>query len=182
MKMNAAFDLYRPMFGPIDVAKIAGVNRTMVDVWLQRGLISPAARGEKQNPRAKTKGKPYFSAREVFQVRLLHLLASDLFLGLSDYAVVAEKAKLASTISQAGEWMWAVARGIENGRPFLVYAYATHAGGEWQFDVHMEKTGGAPCFGWDVPHVYVPMSTIFSPVYLECKRLRVGDVDEGRDD
>jgi hypothetical protein len=58
------------------------------------------------------------------------------------------------------------------------YAYATRAGGDWKFDLHVGKAGNAPCFGWDVPPVYLPISTVFPDVYLKCKRIRLGEIDE----
>jgi hypothetical protein len=184
MKAGVAFDIYSPLFTTKDVAEICGVNRATLDIWLQRGLITPAGRAEKISPKARTKGRPYFSAREIFKVELLRAFAADLLLGLTDYAAIAEKAKIAETIAETGEWMWSVARSVEKGRTASVYAYATRVDGDWIFDTHVGKIGGIPCFGWDVPHVFVPMSAIFASVYLKCKRVRVGNIDEmhGEDD
>jgi hypothetical protein len=78
---------------------------------------------------------------------------------------------IADTIANTGEWMWASARSIEKGEPFLVYAYAARPNRKWLFDMHLEEPGEAPSFGWDTPHIYVPMSKIFAEVYAECKQL-----------
>jgi len=46
----------------------------------------------------------------------------------------------------------------------------------WQFDMHVENFGTEkpsepPCFGWKVPHIYVPVGEIFIAVYNDCKEL-----------
>ena len=71
--------------------------------------------------------------------------------------------------------MWALARSIERGRPFHIYAYAARLDDEWQFDMHIQNPGIAspsepPCFGWQVPHIFVPVGEIFVAVYNDCKR------------
>ena len=92
---------------------------------------------------------------------------------LTDYE--ASVSKLADAFAYGGEWMWGMARSIERGKPFFIYAYATRSGGKWRFDMHIEtkNTGkpNEPCFGWDVPHIYVPVGKIFSVVYDDCKKL-----------
>ena len=80
-------------------------------------------------------------------------------------------AAIADTIANTGEWMWASARSIEKGDPLLVYAYAARPNRKWLFDMHLAKPGEPPSFGYEVPHIYVPMSKIFAEVYGECKRL-----------
>jgi hypothetical protein len=72
--------------------------------------------------------------------------------------------------------MWAMARSIERGKPFYIYAYATRSDQKWQFDMHIENPGAErpnelPCFGWKVPHIFVPVGEIFIAVYNDCKKL-----------
>jgi hypothetical protein len=172
-----AFHLDAPIFTAGQAVEISGLTRAVFDMWLQRGFIQTTGRGDKRLPRKKGTGRPYFSAREVFKARLLRVLATDLLLGLTDYMEVAEAALAAETVADTGEWMWSVARSIEKGKPMVVYAYATRSGGEWVFDLHLGKAGEAPRFGWDVPHVYVPMSAVFITVYMACKKIVDASVD-----
>jgi hypothetical protein len=37
----------------------------------------------------------------------------------------------------------------------------------------------SPCFGWDVPHIYVPVGKIFTAIYNDCKELLGLTADEG---
>ena len=37
--------------------------------------------------------------------------------------------------------------------------------------MHLGEKGAIPCFGLQVPHVYVPISEIFISVYNECKKI-----------
>ena len=60
--------------------------------------------------------------------------------------------------------------------PFFIYAYVTRRKGEWQFDMHVENPGTEkpsepPCFGWRLPHIYVPVGEIFIAIYNDCKKL-----------
>ena len=154
MIANVAFNLYAALFLLNSAAKIAGVNRAVFDMWLNRGYIQ----------RSNKKGRPLFSAREIFKAKLLQELSHSI--ALSDYREVAEAAKI---VADTGEWMWATARGIEKGKPEVIYAYAMRIESKWRFDMHKGKRGEVPCFGWEHPHIFVPMSEIFTSVYAECK-------------
>ena len=156
MIAGVAFDLYAPQFALNAAAKIAGVNRAVFDMWLNRGYIR----------RSNDTGRPLFSAREIFKAKLLQDLSSRI--ALSDYKEVAEAARI---VADTGEWMRFVARGIESGKPRVVYVYAARIDGKWKFDMHIGKRGKRPCFGWEHPHVFVPMAEIFGSVYVECKKI-----------
>ena len=93
---------------------------------------------------------------------------------IADYE--ASISELADAPAYGGEWMWAMARSIERGKPFYIYAYATRSDQKWQFDMHIENPGAErpnelPCFGWKVPHIFVPVGEIFIAVYNDCKKL-----------
>jgi hypothetical protein len=210
MIAGAAFDLYKPLFTAGKVADLCGVNRPVIDTMGTRGFIRASGREHATQPQPKKKGRPaekgrpLFSARDVLKVRLMRVLADE-----TDYALTESKgmaawaeetseadqkkiaeyeasiSMLADAPTYQGEWMWFLARTIERGRPALIYAYATRAGGKWQFDMHVENPGvekpsEPPCFGWDVPHIYVPVGKIFSAVYNDCKKLLGITTDEGR--
>jgi hypothetical protein len=211
MIAGAAFDLYKPLFTAGKVADLCGVNRPVIDTMGTRGFIRASGREHATQPQPKTKGRgptakgrPLFSARDVFKVRLMRVLAEE-----ADYALTESKgmaawaeetseadqkkiaqyeasmSMLADEPTYQGEWMWGMARSVERGNPFSIYAYATRAGGKWRFEMHIENPGvdkpnETPCFGWDVPHIYVPVGKIFKAVYDDCKKLLGITTDEGR--
>ena len=78
--------------------------------------------------------------------------------------------------------MWACARSLERGKPLVIYGYATRVGREWALDMQLGEPGAPPCFGWDVPHLFVPMSSLFADVYGKCKGLLADGSDSKRDD
>jgi hypothetical protein len=82
-----------------------------------------------------------------------------------------DAAQIADSVARSGEWMLATARSVEQGEPLYIYAYATRSEQKWLFDIHIANPGEAPSFGWDLPHMYVPMSAIFIAVYTDCKKL-----------
>jgi hypothetical protein len=214
MISGAAFDLYKPLLTAAKVADLCGVQRPVIDTMGTRGFIHASGReqsstqqqgGKKGAKSSGPKGRPLFSARDVFKVRLMRDLADQVDFALTqskDMAVWTEKtseddqkkltdyeasvSKLADAFAYEGEWMWGMARSIERGKPFYIYAYATRAGGKWRFDMHIETTedkskpNEPPRFGWDVPHIYVPVGKIFSAVYDDCKKLLGITADEGR--
>ena len=59
--------------------------------------------------------------------------------------------------------MWATARSVEQGESLYIHAYATWSEQKWLFDMHIINPGEPPSFGRDVPHLYMPMSAIFTP-------------------
>ena len=181
--MNPPFDIYAGLFSVNELAASVGISRTIIDVWVTRGVISPTRRespkGRKTNPRTKTasrQGRPLFSCRDIFKAILIRTLAGHINMGSTDssklvgqfaQALLPESIAVAE-VASGGEWMWACARSIERGAPLVVYGYATQSKGKWQFDMHVGDQGAAPRFGWDVPHVYVPMSVVFREAYGKC--------------
>ena len=198
------FDIYAGQFSSTELAVLCGVKRPVVDTMGTRGFIGPTRREQSAGPRQQSKakgsrpkspkGRPLFSFRDAVMVRMMRVL-SPLGVGLSVSSFMADQAKerkiteseaamdsmaeladVADTPATKGEWMWAMARSIERGKPFYIYAYATRFDDEWQFDMHIENPGvekpdEPPCFGWNVPHIYVPVGEIFIAVYNDCKKL-----------
>jgi hypothetical protein len=124
-----------------------------------------------------------FSSVAIFKVRLTLELGRHLGIGLSEWVALSNIAEVAvmpshvTNIARAadmiagGNWMWAVARGVENRKPFKICSYATQDHGEWLFDMEIGEERRAPYFGLDVPHLFIPMWRIFETVYIECKEL-----------
>ncbi len=199
MIAGAAFDLYAAQFGTGDVAHVCGVSRAVIDMWVNRGFIGPTrrTRSATERPRATkrgrstvSKGRPLFSVRDVFKARLMRVLAMQVGAGLAEWEEIAEQvrnrkikdseraigalaelAEISDTPAMTGEWMWAVARSIERGKPLNIYAYASRSGEEWLFDMHFVNRGEPPCFGENVPHVFIPVSDVFAYVYTKCKKI-----------
>jgi hypothetical protein len=186
MTAGAAFDLDVGQFTTGEVAQVCGVSRPVIDMWGTRGFIEPTrrerpiARRQTSTMRSRTsKGKPLFSARDIFKARLLQVLAAQLGIALTDSVLVARQAEkaligaaqVADNVARNGEWMWATARSFEQGESLYIYAYATRSERKWLFDIHITNPGEPPSFGWDLPHMYVPMSAIFIAVYTDCKKL-----------
>ncbi len=181
------FDLDSALFTAGELAEVSGLSRAMVDVWVSRGLLEPTRRERaKRQTKGRVRigqGRPMFSAVAIFKVRLTLELGKHLGIGLSEWVALsnkAEKAQLPSFIANiagaadmiaGGNWMWAVARGIENGKPFKICSYATQDHGEWLFDMEIGEERRQPHFGLDVPHLFIPMWRICETIYVECKKL-----------
>jgi hypothetical protein len=132
-----------------------------------------------------------FSAKAIFIVKAACVFGEALGIALSEWTLLSikaerEKAKAVdltglvepARISSEGNWAWAVTRAVENGRTFSVYAYATFAKGQWLLDMHVGEEYKPPHFGLEKlrselerPFVFIPMSSIFKDVYIECKKL-----------
>jgi hypothetical protein len=190
--MQAAFDLEAPLFGTGELAQVSGLSRAMVDVWVSEGRLRPTRRqqreGQMKGRGRKRLGRPMFSAVAIFTVKLTCEMAAQLGIGLSEWIslgvavegadippYVANMAELTEYVA-GGNWFWAVARGVENNKPFKIYSYATRTKGKWLFDTHVGDELKEPCFGLNQPFLFIPMWRTFSEVYVECKKL-LGIVD-----
>jgi hypothetical protein len=196
MIAGVAFDIYAGQFAAGEAAVMLGIKGPVLAMWGQRGLWEPTRRegaperrGHRtSSKRGSPKGKPLFSARDIFKAHLLHMLSEQMGMRLSKSVEVAEEVKeprervaelvsaieaaeLANTVAMTGEWMWAVARAYERGKRLHVYLYASRPNLKWQFDMHVGELGEPPCFGWEMPHLYLPVSDIFITVYTACKKL-----------
>ena len=176
-----SFDPFYPLFTGGELAGVSGLSRAMVDVWVSEGRLR-ATRRERRG-RGKGKGRPMFSAVAIFTVKLTLELSAKLKIGLSEWialGVDAEDATIPTEVANitelaeyiaGGNWFWAVARGVENNRPFKIYSYATRTKDKWLFDTHIGEELKTPCFGLDAPFLFIPMWRTFSDVYVECKKL-----------
>jgi hypothetical protein len=203
MIAGVAFDLDKGLFTAAKLADLCGVKRPVIDTMGTRGFIQVTGREPPAAPRPQSKAKgrqprspkghPLFSFRVVVKVREMRVLAAQTNLALTESVGMVDEepgesaqrtiadyeaslSELADAPAYGGEWMWAMARSVERGKPFFVYAYAARPDDEWQIDMHIENPGvqspnEPPCFGWKVPHIYVPVGEIFISVYNDCKRL-----------
>jgi DNA-binding transcriptional MerR regulator len=92
-----SLDVSAPLFGVAEVAEVSGVSRPNIDLLVSQKLVRPTRRIKAARPAsAKSRGKPMFSVRAIFIVRLIRELHS-LGLSYADSAAIAdqtEKAKL----------------------------------------------------------------------------------------
>ena len=124
-----------------------------------------------------------FSVIIIFKARLIWELGNTLGLGPSESSLASDEALHAeipareleegnvAEIAAGRNWMWACARSVETNQPINIYAYAARSADRWLFDIHLGEKGAKPCFGLQVPHVYVPISEIFISVYNDCKKI-----------
>jgi hypothetical protein len=187
MFAGVPFDIGAGQLTATDVARLVGVQRPVIDTVLAREQLAPTRRGTSGHK--KTKGRPLLSFEDALQLSLMRTV-STLGIPMSKSseplapvnmkftgpkAAVDLMAKM-SEVARSPGWTWAMARSIERGKPFFIYAYVTRQKGDWRYDMHVENPGTEkprepPCFGWDVPHIYVPVGEIFAAVYNDCKEL-----------
>jgi hypothetical protein len=190
------FDLYAGQFSAGESASILKMKPGVLAMQTRRGVSPPTRRGGVAGSARKKKrerqGKALFSLRDLIKIQTQQTL-SEMGFSLTELVPVGDQMKLtpepvaarlsaieaayiAGTIAMEGEWMWAMARSIERGQPFLIYAYATRTNNKWQLDMHIDNPGvesptKPPCFGWKAPLLYLPVSEIFIGVYSECKKV-----------
>jgi hypothetical protein len=178
--MSIPLQIAAALFSVAEAADVAGVPRKFLDLWVSQKKIQPTRWVSTTRPKsAKSRGRPMFSVRVIFTVRLTRALHS---LGLTylDAAAIAnqtEKGKIAESetadflISTDGDWMTACVKNIHSGSSLHVYAYAAQFNEKWSVDVHLGSSRAAPSFGWQAPHIFVPASDIFFAVYRDCAKL-----------
>jgi hypothetical protein len=196
MIAGVAFDLYAGLFTASEASNILGLSGAVLATWGQRGFSQPTRReqggastaGTKRIKKNSPKGKPLFSARDLVKLRTLQIFSEQMGLPLTASAEFGERVKktaesaaeaiagmeatsVADTVAMRGEWMWAVARAFERGEKFHVYIYVTRPRERWEFDMHVGELGEPPCFGWQLPHIYLPASEIFVGIYAKCKAM-----------
>jgi hypothetical protein len=190
-KAQLDFDIDAALFTVSELAQVSGISRSAVDMYLHRGLLIPTRRARTLSPTRKTKvrgwktaqGRPMFSVIIIFKARSIWELGNTLGLGPSESSLASDDALRAeiparglekenvAEIAAGRNWMWACARSAETNQPINIYAYAARSTDRWLFDMHLGEKDAIPCFGLQVPHLYVPISEIFISVYKECKKI-----------
>jgi hypothetical protein len=190
-KIQPALDIDAALFTVTELAQVSGISRSAIDMYLHRGVLIPTRRERTSSPTRKTKvrgqkttqGRPMFSVVIIFKARLIREFGNALGLGPSESSLAADaavdakiparelKAAKVMEIVAGRNWVWACARSVEKNQPLNIYAYAARSADKWLFDMHVGDKGALSCFGWQVPHIYVPMSEIFKSVYNECKKI-----------
>ena len=190
-KAQLDFDIDAALFTVSELAQVSGISRSAIDMYLHRGVLIPTRRARTLSPTRKTKvrgwktaqGRPMFSVIIIFKARLIWELGNTLGLGPSESSLASDEAlrteiqareleaENVAEIAAGRNWIWACARSVERNQPIKIYAFAARSADRWLFDMHLGEKGAMPCFGLQVPHVYVPLSEIFIGVYSECKKI-----------
>jgi hypothetical protein len=157
------FDLDKDLFSLPTFKRISRLPPGTVDVGVKRGLF----RGKRILTRKGGARRLYFPVKEIAKGRLVGELWTRLYIVSSGAAdLAAHPAYLMAKLFDEN-WMWAVARGVENNIPFHVSCYASHTVKGWKIDVQFGKPK-EPQFGLEAAYMFIPMSEIFADVYREC--------------
>jgi DNA-binding transcriptional MerR regulator len=181
-----SLDVSAPLFGVAEVAEVSGVSRPNIDLFVSQKLVRPTRRIKAARPAsAKSRGKPMFSVRAIYIVRLIRELHS-LGLSYADSAAIAdqtEKAKLSKSDTAknanksltnllevtGGNWIAACAESPSLFQRNRVYAYASRIGEKWAVEVHLATTVDQSLS--TAPTILIPASDIFFVVYTACNDL-----------
>jgi hypothetical protein len=173
-------NIHLPLFSATELGKVAGIERKLVNLWLERELIQPT-----RIERLAVRKRPLFSVVAIFKARLIRILSGSLLVSASGSMLAGAEAERASkpgaatrsrtpalpeVIADEG-WMWAVARSVESGKALPLVAAITRSDDCWDFFLGLEVSSFARRFAPEVPYAVVPIGEIFASVYLECKAL-----------
>jgi hypothetical protein len=176
-------DIRAPLFSTSELGKVTGIDRKLVNLWLERELVRPT-----RLERMAVRNRPRFSVVDIFKARLNRTLSDRLLIGLSASTDAGEEAERAADPKAASRymlpgaahvladegWMWAVARSVERGKPLEVFAAIAWVDGCWDLWLELEAEKLASPFGPEVPYIVVPVGAIFACVYGQCKALLEG--------
>ena len=181
-----SLDVSAPLFGVAEVAEVSGVSRPNIDLLVSQKLVRPTRRIKAARPAsAKSRGRPMFSVRAIFIVRLIRELHS-LGLSYADSAAIAdqtEKAKMSKSKTAKnsnksltdflevteGDWIMACTNSPSLFQTDRVYAYASRLGEKWSVEIHLATTVDQSFA--KAPLILVPASEIFFVVYTACNNL-----------
>ena len=188
-------DIEIPLFTINEAARAAEVERSLLNVWMQRGVITPT-RVDKSGARERT----LFSVADIFRVKLARILRSQLGLGPNDSDEVSKATMSISFAAAAGiddalrgdprsgaldkltkviadpTWMWAIARSIERDKPPLpLVCGISRADDCWTVLVDLKPEKLVERFGADATYSIFPMWKIFDEVYTACRTIYEGD-------
>jgi hypothetical protein len=175
--------IFAPAFSSNELCAIAGINRKLANLWLERGVIQPS-----RVERLAVRSRPHFSCVEIFKTRLTRELSELLDIGTSSSRVAGIAAEVADNpsaysadirrivhVAASEGWMHGSARAVERGKPLNMYAGLSRSEKCWEFQMDMDVRKLVTQFD-NIPIVLIPISALFDTVYLKCK-----SVTEARD-
>jgi len=181
-------DVSAPLFSVTEVSEVSGISRANIDLLVSQKLIRPTRRVKVARPvSTKSRGKPMFSARAAFIVRLIRDLHS-LGLSYADSAAIADLTEKA-TLSKSeivknsneslirlleladGDWIAAFAKNPSRFQTDRVFGYASRLRAKWSVGLCMVATRASDQSVGAAPKIFVPASDIFFDVYAACSAL-----------
>jgi len=182
-------DINESYFSGAALAKVAGVDRKLLNRWLERGLIEPP-----RIERLAIRKRPMFSVVAIFQARLIKILYDSLAISASGSVLAGLKAeresrpgaaaasglaRLAKAVADEG-WMWAVARSVDRNEPLaLLAAINRRSNDTWRFFLEFDAGKFADRFGPEEPYAIVQVGAIFGSVYRDCISIYEGQKPKG---
>ena len=182
-------DIKAPLFSASELGKVAGVDRKLVNLWLERRVVRPTRLEQLASRR-----RPSFSVAAIFKARLTRVLAESLAISTSSAVIAGLAAEMADDPKSATAelrrhvrvaadpgWMQASARSVERGKPLALFAGISRTGDRWRFALEPDAGKLADRFESDAPYAVVPIGSIFESVYRDCKaRYEGGSPDKPR--
>ena len=170
------------LFSASELAHVAGVDRKLVNVWLERELLAPT-----RTEHLAIRKRPMFSVIEIFKARLAKVLFDRLMINAHpsmmagklaihpDDETVQYLSRLLKGAADEG-WMYAVARGEQRRMPIRIFAAMSRSADEWDFFFEMDVANFVNRFPPGVPFAVIPVGEIFASVFRECEALYRGDL------
>jgi hypothetical protein len=173
--------IFAPAFSSNELCKVAGIDRKLANLWMERGVIEPT-----RTERLAVRTRPHFSCVGIFKARLTRELSDLLDIGTSTSRIPGLGAEVADNpsisngdirrvvhVAASPGWMHGSARAVERGKPLNFYAGFGRSDKCWEFrmDTNVDKL--VAHFG-DISFVLMPIGSIFDGVYLSCKSLIEG--------
>jgi hypothetical protein len=170
-------------FTATQLSTVTGIDRKLVNLWLERGVITPT-----HLERLTERNRPMFSVIAIFKARLIKALSDELSINPASSMLAgaeAERAsrpgaraassvaRMAQVIADAG-WMWAVARGVDRGKPLALFAAINRTDDCWQLFLEFDVGKFAQRFGPDKAYAVIPIGEVFATVYRQCKKIYEG--------
>jgi hypothetical protein len=172
-------------FNATQLGHVAGADRKLINLWLERGLISPT-----KLERVGDRNRPKFSVIAIFKARLMKVLSETLSISPSSSMLAGNEAEraakpsaavassithMANTLADEG-WMWAVARSVDRGKPLALFAAINRAEDCWRFFMEFDVGKFPQRFLPKEPYAVIPIGVLFAEVYRQCKTMHEVDV------
>ena len=177
--------IFAPAFSSNELCTVAGIERKLVNLWLERGVVQPS-----RTEQLAVRTRPHFSCVDIFKARLTRELSELLDIATSSSRIAGMSAEIADNptasspeirrvvrVAASKGWMHGSARAAERGKPLNFYAGLSRSENCWEFRMDMDIGKLAIHFG-DNSFVAIPIGAIFDAVYLECKSVFEGRAKE----
>lgn len=168
--------IFAAAFSSNELCEIAGVDRKLANLWLERGVIQPS-----RIERLAIRSRPHFSCVEIFKTRLTRELSKLLDVATSSSQVAGIGAQVANDptsysadirrivhVAANEGWMHGSARAAERGKPLNFYAGLSRSEKCWEFQMDTDVRKLIARFG-NVSIILIPIGDLFDAVYLKCK-------------